>query len=254
VIEFVLKLAEIPIRVFANYESTMLHCGAYLTEEAPVLSVSVLPEDLQKERRIAEAEAQRSGSIAGAYSEVFLEQSALYRKICDALSDYDILLFHGAAISVNGQGIIFTAPSGTGKTTHIRLWQQMFTEKNQEMTIINGDKPLIRFSSEGPVIFGTPWCGKEHLGENIFAPLKAMVQLQRGASNSIERIPMSSMLGTLLAQSYAGEGQGGVLKNLSLFHRMAKRVDCFSLSCTPELSAAETAYAAIFGDSFSRCI
>ena len=62
------------------------------------------------------------------YSDIYLETMAVYRKIEDKLLDYDTILFHGSAVAVDGVGYLFTAKSGTGKSTHTRLWREMLSE------------------------------------------------------------------------------------------------------------------------------
>lgn len=95
----------------------------------------------------------------------------MQEKVCAAVLDYDAAVFHAALISFDGQGVAFAAPSGTGKTTHIKLWQRLYGDR---VEIINGDKPLFTLRSGRFFASGMPWCGKENWGCNKTVPLKAI--------------------------------------------------------------------------------
>ena len=84
---------------------------------------------------------------------------------------YDTILFHGSAVAVDGIGYLFTAKSGTGKSTHTRLWRELFGER---AVMLNDDKPLIKVSENGIIVYGTPWDGKHRLSTNTFVPLKGI--------------------------------------------------------------------------------
>ena len=124
---------------------------------------------------------------AASFPPAYLESLAIYRKICDILSGDDCFLFHAAVIEYEGRAYAFSAKSGTGKTTHISLWEKAFGDK---VKIINGDKPLIRRRiTEGKpefVIYGTPWSGKEHKNMNASAVLGGICMLERSETNFIE--------------------------------------------------------------------
>lgn len=92
--------------------------------------------------------------------------------------------------------MLFAAKSGTGKTTHCKLWLDTFPDAR----IINGDKPLVRISDEKVFIYGTPWCGKENYNINSKAPLKAVCFLERAEQNSIDRISKSEAVARIMPQ------------------------------------------------------
>lgn len=75
-----------------------------------------------------------------------LEETAVYRKIADKMVDYDTFVFHGSVIAVEGQAYLFTAKSGTGKSTHTRLWREMLGDK---AVMVNDDKPMLRVTESG---------------------------------------------------------------------------------------------------------
>ena len=78
---------------------------------------------------------------------------------------------------MDGQAVLFTAKSGTGKSTHTKLWRDLFGER---AVMVNDDKPLLRILKDGVLVCGTPWDGKHRLSTNCALPLKAICILERG--------------------------------------------------------------------------
>jgi len=230
-VRFTIKLADVAIGVNAIYPDTLDFCRDYLTEEVPQITVTVFPEDLEPEADITRRKS-------GAFPLPYLETLALYRKIAQELTAEQVLLFHGALISVDGGGILFTAPSGTGKTTHIGLWKQVYGDR---VTIINGDKPLLKMTREGVFGYGTPWQGKENYGCPGKVRLRAVCHLTRGTENSIVPISFSEALPVLLQQSHRPAQAAGKLAAIELVGCM-QGLPCYRLNCNMELQAAVTAY------------
>ena len=106
----------------------------------------------------------------------------------DRLAVLGDAVLHGSAIAFQGRGVIFSAISGVGKSTHTGLWKERFKEK---VEIVNDDKPAIRFRDEVPWIYGTPWSGKTDLNRNMSVPLAAVVFLKRDIKNWIEPMNIS---------------------------------------------------------------
>ena len=106
--------------------------------------------------------------------------------------------FHSSCIDYNGQGICFSAPSGTGKSTHAGLWQKCFPETE----ILNDDTPLIYISKEGEVLVsGTPWSGKTELNINRQIPLKGIVRLYQNKTNVVSDIKGINAFKTIYGQT-----------------------------------------------------
>ena len=236
-ITFSIKLAEKVIEVNANYPATKEFCRDYLTDEPKDLSVSVNISDI-----IAEEVAVQSQEK---FPPQFLETLALYRKIAKELSSYGVILFHGSAIAVDGEAYVFTAKSGTGKSTHTALWRKMF---GQRAVMINDDKPLIAVRDGEIVIYGTPWCGKHKLGTNVSAPLKAICILERAENNSIEKISSKEAVATVFAQTYRFNEPFGMTNVLACVDRMVNTLPAYRLKCNMNDDAALVAYNGMNGE------
>lgn len=153
-VSFRIALAGQVIGVSALYEQTRTFCKNYLTDAPASFEVAVTPADIAFEREKSDREAAVEGHAPGNFSDEYLETLALYRKIVERLLEWDTLLFHGSCISVDSKAYLFTAKSGTGKSTHTQLWKKRFGER---AVFINDDKPLLKISAQGVTVYGTPW-------------------------------------------------------------------------------------------------
>lgn len=150
----------------------------------------------------------------------------LLRKLANAMLSYDTFLMHGAVIAIGDSAYMFTAKSGTGKTTHIRKWLKNLPEAY----VVNGDKPLIIAGENVPQACGTPWCGKERMGTNTIVPLKAIVFMVRAEDNAIRPISFTEAFPRLLAQTHRPEDPELMKKTLQLLTSLNKRVSFYQFN------------------------
>ena len=236
---FIVKIAGQSVGVTANFESTKNFCRDYLCDGEPDFSVAISMEDIAFEREKSAREDALEGLPIRNHSDAYLETLAVQRKITERLFDHDILLFHGSVIAVDGVGYLFTAKSGTGKSTHTRLWRQVFGIR---AVMVNDDKPFLRIGEDGIMACGTPWMGKHGLGANIAVPLKAICILHRGVENRIERIPAKDAVLMLLQQSSRPQQPKNMPKYLELVDKLAAGTAFYNLWCNMTPEAAEVAY------------
>ncbi|MCE7699881.1 MAG: hypothetical protein K8E24_014030, partial [Methanobacterium paludis] len=185
------------------------------------------------------AEDKKEGIPVRHFSEEYLETLAVYRKISEVLVNQDILLFHGSALAVDGQGYLVTAKSGTGKSTHTKLWRELFGER---AIMVNDDKPLVHITEKGVTVYGTPWDGKHHLSSNISVPLKGICILKRDTTNHIKRIGKSQAYPMLFQQSYRSEDLEKMARTLELIDLLSAQTRLYELGCNMEIDAAFVAY------------
>ena len=238
-VSFRIALAGQVIGVSALYEQTRTFCKNYLTDAPASFEVAVTPADIAYERQRSARADELEGAAVREHADPYLETLAVYRKLAQLLVQDDILLMHGAVVAVDGQTYLFTAKSGTGKTTHTRLWMRQFGDR---AVMVNGDKPLLHITSEGVTVYGTPWDGKEHLSTNTSCPLKALCILTRSETNHIERISKKEALPMLCQQSYRPCSPIGAQKMLALVDRLGSSVPLYRLGCNMEPEAALVAY------------
>lgn len=171
----------------------------------------------------------------------------IQRKIAEWLPFHGAFLLHSACFDVDGVGVAFAALSGTGKTTHMLLWQKLLGDK---MTVVNGDKPIVRFfedEPETPYAYGTPWCGKEQLGCNMRTPLKHICFIERAEQNSCEPINKNDAINLIFNQVYMPKDPAAMMKTMQLIDRLLSCCKLWKIRCNMESDAAETSFNAIFG-------
>lgn len=234
------KIADKFIEINSIYEEVHILCKEYLVNDIQSdFKVIISQCDIDFEREKSKKENKYEGIPIKEYSNSYLETLAVYRKICNRLIDDNIVLFHGSCIAVDNVGYLFTAKSGTGKSTHTRLWREFFKNK---ATMVNDDKPLIKISNNDIIVYGTPWNGKHHLGNNISVPLKAICILERDNTNHIEIINSKNAYPILLQQIYRPKEPSKMIKTLNLLDKLSNNVSLYKLSCNISQEAVLTAY------------
>lgn len=237
--EFQIELAGHSIGIRANYPAVRILCNNYLTSLAPEFFVEISPEDIEAEQEKSRKEALVEGNEIVLYPPDYLETLAVYRKIAEKIPSYSAFLFHGSAISVDGVAYLFTAKSGTGKSTHTRLWRKKFGNR---AVMINDDKPLILEKDNDFFVCGTPWSGKHSMDTNLIVPLKGICLLTRAETNHIEQISSKSAYPALLTQTYRPKDPEAMAKTLDLLGQLLKTVPIWKLGCNMESEAADVAY------------
>lgn len=145
----------------------------------------------------------------------------------------EALLMHASAISYKECGIVFTAPSGTGKTTQAELWQ-----KYRNAVILNGDKVFLKQETDGIHAWGSPWKGSSSYAENISVPLKAIVVLEQAEENSIRKLNGLEMLEKVIPNIFLPQWdmkcENAVLNFLN---QVLQKIDIYLLQCCPDEDA-----------------
>ena len=231
-----LLLAGKKIEIECKYRHGFIDCKNYMAHfNEPDFIVSASNEEILK-RAISIIGNERLKELSPFDIELGdIESMIVHQKIADKMLQYNVILMHGAAIAVNNKCFIFTAPSGTGKTTHILNWLKLYPDT----IIVNGDKPLIDLDKK--IVYGTPWSGKEKMNTNCSVPLTGIVKLERGTENSLTKVEFKHMLPTLLQQSYLPD-------DVTLYHKAIRLIGecndipCYNLICNMDVDSAKVAY------------
>lgn len=234
-------IADVGVRIESIYDEVQQMCRDYATSQEPDVCIATTPAHIEREREESRQQRIVEGLPPYEFPDSYLETLAVYRQIADYMLQHDTLLFHGSAIAVDGQCFLFTAKSGTGKSTHTHLWRQMLGDK---AVMVNDDKPLIQISSSKPqpIIYGTPWDGKHHLSSNTSVPLKAICILTRSLDNHIERITPADAADMLFQQSYHPDDALLIMQYLELINQLAQKTELYLLGCNMDPEAARVAY------------
>ena len=238
------KIAGRIIEIGSLYRAVHDYCKDYRFDGIPDFFVKTSVEDIVYEREKSIRNALFEGKPTGQYTDAYLEELAVYRQIAEKMPFYDTFLFHGSAVAVDGQAYLFTAKSGTGKSTHTRLWRKLLGNR---AIMINDDKPLITVSKSGVTVYGTPYNGKHRLGSNTAFPLKAICILQRSEENHIVQITPKQAYPMLLQQSYRPNDKNALVRTMTLIDELSCQVTFWKMDCNMELTAAEMSYHAMKG-------
>ena len=152
---------------------------------------------------------------------------------------YDGFLLHASAVALENKAYLFSAPSGTGKSTHTHLWLDYFREK---AVIINDDKPAIRLINGIFYACGTPWSGKTDENENIQIPLKAIAYIKQSKENYINKAESEKAIKYILEQTIRPTGHSSMDKLLTLLDKLLKEIPVYELFCNISEEAVLTAY------------
>ncbi len=158
---------------------------------------------------------------------------------------HDVTPVHSSAIVCNGRAVLFLGESGTGKSTHTRLWR----ENIAGAVLLNDDSPFIGFVDGRATAFGAPWSGKTPCYKQEQYPIAAIVRLSQAPHNAIRPLRSVHAIGALLpsltpAFGYDDELQDRMLATLS---KIISQVPVYHLECLPDAAAARLSYDTVFG-------
>ena len=159
-----------------------------------------------------------------------------------ATAGLDTLLLHASVIRHEGAAQLFFGVSGTGKSTHSRLW----LENVPGTDLMNDDNPVIRFTPAGATVYGSPWSGKTLCYRNVQAPVRALVRLEQAPENRIERLTALGAYASVIAAVSTIRWDSAVMDLLvPTVEKAATLIPCFRLGCRPDREAVEVCKNAI---------
>ena len=213
--DFKIRLAGRSIAVHSIYPDVYYEYNNFLAENSkPDIEICTDEDQIAAEFIRANQSDRKAFSIPMA--EAFLVQ----RLISEQMLNFNTFLMHGTVIAVDNKAYMFTAPSGTGKTTHVRKWLNNI----KGSFIVNGDKPLIIADEDGVYACGTPWNGKEQMGNNAIVPLDSIVFMKRSDENRMEAVHYLTVFPKLLEQTYLPMDEEKMKKRLELLTRLKGNV------------------------------
>lgn len=238
-VDFTIALAGMNIGINARFDEIKTMCADYLTDAQPDFVLTSSPEAILNEYKKCLREAEVENLPMTLFPQPYMETLAIYRMIAERMMDFDTILFHGSVVSVDGEGYLFTAKSGTGKSTHTANWRKVF---GQRAVMVNDDKPLLRITEDQVLVCGTPWDGKHRLSTNMVVPLKGLCILTRAEENRIEKISVAEAMPMLLQQCYRPADPAQLSKVLYLLDKLSTRTGLYRLGCNMNPEAAIVAY------------
>ncbi len=218
-----------------NHPYTTKFCQAYLSAD------QASPVDITA--RVTEAELEEEKRLSPGFSDGYIENICLYRSICMQLPKRNRFLLHCSVLAYKKEGYAFLGRSGTGKSTHTKLWLRHL----ENCKIVNGDKPIIEYRNGEFIAYGTPWMGKEHWGENTSVPLKGLCFLQQEKENSIRKLTVSEFSTRLFTQILLPSEEENAAATLELADKLVTTLPSYLLGCTISEEAVKVCFEGMTG-------
>lgn len=224
------EIAGLKVEMHPKYERLTRQSESYRSSGQPDLEVKPDPYDMKRVVMDRPSEGER---------EYICCSAAFARKIVP----YGRYFLHASAVVYEQKAYLFSAPSGTGKSTHTAFWRQRFPES----CILNDDKPVIWVEKERITAWGTPFAGKTDLQINMGVPIQGICFLKRGETNQIRRIPEDRALALMLNNTWRPTDRNLMNLLLDMAGQVAERIPVYEMCCTKSVEAAELAYKGMKG-------
>lgn len=194
---------------------------------------------------MAEALHERSPELSMDDCEYLSTGISFYRQ----LARFQGLLLHSSCVVVDERAYLFSAPCGTGKSTHVELWLKLFGDRAY---ILNDDKPALRVIDNEVYVYGTPWSGKHDRSRNMRVKLGGIAVLERSEENFIREMTPSEAIFPLLDQTVRtlrADSMGMCMETLGKIVELGK---VYRLGCNMDQSAAILSYEFMSGKRFIK--
>lgn len=230
-LSFTLKIADLFIKVIPVSERLRPLVSRYVAERADHIdfTVELSPKDVETEN----------------------EWLALQRKITERIIDFNVVLIHASALSIDGSGYMYLGKSGTGKSTHARLVREVYGSR---VKMVNDDKPFVRVTENGAFVCGSPWCGKHNLETPECVPLRGLCFLHQAPENSITELVGFDAFKALFPQVYRQPRKEAEERTLELLEKLLGTVKCYSMNCNMEPEAAITSIRTMHKVTFEQLL
>ena len=170
----------------------------------------------------------------GGKTTLFQVNTSLMIQYTFATAGLGTLLLHASVTRYEGRGNLFFGVSGTGKSTHSRLWHEFVPGSD----LMNDDNPVIRYEDGRFLVYGSPWSGKTLCYRNVVAPVNALVRLEQFPENRIARLePLQAYASVIAAVSTIRWNHDIMSLLIPTIERVAMTVPCYQLKCRPDEEA-----------------
>lgn len=178
------------------------------------------------------------------YLQSELEHTNSCRQFYTELLRFDGMMLHSSCVVVDGYAYLFTATSGTGKSTHTKLWLERFGDRAY---ILNDDKPALRFEDGVWYAYGTPWSGKHDISRNVRVPVAGIAVLERGTDNEIAPFSGQEAISFIMNQIVRPKQLHYRVYVLEIMDKLMRFVPLWKLKCNMDPEAADVSYNAMQG-------
>ncbi len=231
------KIADLLVEFEPKFEMLKLRSEKYVveTEQKRDMKIFVTEEHIQTQK----LEASITSSELAEY---MVMGNTFYR----VLLKHNGCLLHASAVVVDNEAYLFSAPCGTGKSTHTSLWLRYLADKNPY--ILNDDKPAIRLREDGIYAYGTPFSGKHDINENRKVKLKAICFIEQSKINFMRKVEPKEAVKLFYEQTFQNLNEQEVLKFFDLLDIILKEIPIYKLYCNMSEEAVQLSYQTMRGE------
>jgi hypothetical protein len=231
-----LRVADVNIDINYRYETMIKQCEAYKADfDKSNIKIDISDEELLNYQK--DAPHLTLNDLEYIYTGAAFYEAFLY---------FDGFLLHSSGICKDGYAYLFSADPGTGKSTHTSLWRKYFGD--DDVKIINDDKPAIRLEDDEIYVYGTPWSGKTDQNINMRNKLGAIVFLERSEDNWVEEITPQEAIPLIMMQTIRPRNPERMGKLLDLLDKVLSNTKLYRLGCNISEEAVRVSYEAIRAD------
>lgn len=228
------EIVGLKINMKAENKTLKKQASTYLSDKSKIADITIsLTDDFIKDKQ------KENPHLTIDECEYIWTGSQFYHK----LLDFNGFMLHASSVAMENKAYLFSAKSGTGKSTHTELWQRYFGE--ERASIINDDKPAIRLINNEFYVYGTPWSGKSDKNLDIKVPLKGIVFIERSETNWIKRIDSKQAIKLILDQTLRPKQIEKMDKLLGMLDQLLKIVPIFKMGCDISEGAVKLAYSVL---------
>ena len=233
-------IAGFRVQLNNKYPFTDKFCQKYLAED------QALPPDVIASVSKEEFAAEKEQSPG--FSDGYIENICLYRSLCLQMPQYSRMLLHASILQYGDNAYAFLGRSGTGKSTHTKLWLKYIPET----FVLNGDKPILEEKEDCFIAYGTPWQGKEGWGCKGQAPLKVLCFLEQAKENSIRKLTPAETASRLFLQILMPSQEDAAAATLDLADHLIAKTPAYLLKCDISEEAVKTSFSCMTGLSYEE--
>lgn len=226
-----LKIADLQVDIEVKSQRLLKQCEPY--EDFSKLNI---PADITV--TVSDEEIKRSLKRYPNFDEETAEYIRAGGAFYTGLISFDGIMLHASGVVKDGYAYLFSADSGTGKSTHTDLWCKYL----DGAYIINDDKPAIRIVDDEIFVYGTPFSGKEDLSANKKVKLGGICFLYRSEENKIKKIPSESAVVPVLRQTIHSLSEEKLEKLFSLLDKILSRIPVYEMGCNISEEAVQLSY------------
>lgn len=189
-----------------------------------------------------------SGLLEGTVcSDPMMLRFALWMAVGMLSCSSNMVLIHSSCVVHQGNAVLCLGESGTGKSTHTRLWLKYIPDS----FLLNDDSPVLAFENGEAVVYGSPWSGKTHHYHQLRFPLAAAIRLSQAPYNKIRLLSTIEAFSSLHPSFPPALAQDDYFQDMmiSMLSEVLTVAPVYHLECLPDEAAAWTSHDAIFGHS-----